>query len=297
MSVPIAYATIIIIWSTTPLAVKWSGEVIHPITAVGLRMALAAAIGLVILRVMGVALRWHKPALKTYGFSQLGIFASMMCVYLAATMIPSGLISVLFALAPIWSNIFAKLLLGESELTMQRLIAFVISFTGLAFICLDDVLLSGNGSLGIALLLASVLLYSVSGVLVQKVEYKAHALSITVGGLICSVPLFALSWWITDGSVPAIDPHEISIWAIVYLAIFGSLLGFCAYFFIIKEVGATSVAMVTLMTPVLALCLGNIANDESISLEIAGGTAMILLGLCLYYQNYLVQITRRLTSQ
>ncbi|WP_156490526.1 DMT family transporter, partial [Oleiphilus sp. HI0086] len=72
-------------------------------------------------------------------------------------------------------------------------------------------------------------------------------------------------------------------WSVLYLAIAGSLLGFACYFFIIKELGATAVAMVTLMTPVFALALGAFFNGEHISEVMLIGTACILSGLVLYY--------------
>lgn len=283
MSVPVAYATIIIIWSTTPLAIQWSSETITPISAVTLRMLSAAAIGYAILRLFKIKLSWTARAIKVYAASLLGVFLAMLCTYIAAAYVPSGIISVIYALSPVISNLLSHVLIGSAKFTRARWFAFGISFSGLLLIFKDDWVVMDKGWFGLLLLLLAVSLYSLGGVLVEKQKFKAHPLSITVGTLLLSVPLFIAAWFVMDGQLPYLDWGTRSPWSVLYLAIAGSLLGFACYFFIIKELGATAVAMVTLMTPVFALALGAFFNGEHISEVMLIGTACILSGLVLYY--------------
>jgi len=297
MSVPVAYATIIIIWSTTPLGIAWSSATVSPVAAISLRMVLAAALGVIVLKLMRVELRWDVAAIRAYLASLTGVYGALMFTYLAAGYVPSGLISVTFALSPVLSNLFASRLLGQGEFTWVRWCAFAISFVGLAIICLDDWVLSGGGWKGITLLLLAVLLYSLSGVLVQRERYTGHPLSMTVGTLVTAAPLFALTWILVDGEVPSIDLESRSIWAIAYLAVFGSILGFVAYFHLVAHLGATSVAMTTLLTPVLALYLGSALNGETLTQNVVYGTAGVLTGLIIYYfgpvARSLARVSRR----
>lgn len=289
---PAAYLTIIIVWSTTPLAISWSAESVSPIAALGLRMGLAAIVGLCVLRLLGLKIEWHRNALCTYGYSQLGIVGAMLCVYSASQFLPSGLISVLFALSPMFSAVFAYVLLKEDNFTVDKVFAFVIAFIGLSVISLESVDVHENGMLGVALLLAGVALYSLSGVKVQQVSYQGNPLVTTVASVALSTPLFAVAWLVLDGQ----GVHWANVWsdgvesllAIVYLAMFGSLLGFCAYFYLLKEAGAAAVAMVTLLTPALALMLGAGVNDEPITWSVYVGTAMILSGLFLFHRKLLL---------
>ena len=69
------------------------------------------------------------------------------------------------------------------------------------------------------------------------------------------------------------------ICALLYLGILASVLGFTLYFYVLKHVEANRVALLTLITPVLALLLGNSLNHEEINIEIWIGTLLILSGL------------------
>ncbi len=191
----------------------------------------------------------------------------------------------IYALSPVFSNLLSHLLIGAANFSISRWMALVISFAGLVSIFKDDWVLFDDGWIGLLLLLVAVCLYSLGGVLVQKQNFSAHPLSITVATLLMSIPLFIISWFIMDGQIPSIDWSSRSPWAVIYLDIAGSLLGFTCYFFIIKELGATAVATVTLMTPVFALALGAILNGEAISSEMLVATACILVGLVLYYYS------------
>ena len=70
--------------------------------------------------------------------------------------------------------------------------------------------------------------------------------------------------------------------SIIYLGLIGSVLGFAMYYYVLRHVEATRVALITLVTPVLALILGHNLNDEPIQTEVITGTAAILSGLLLF---------------
>lgn len=285
MSVPVAYATILLVWSTTPLGIAWSNETISPFAAIALRMNIAAVLGLVLLKCLRIELSWSRAAIRAYVISLLGIYGALLSTYIAASYVPSGLISVMYALAPVMSNLFSVRLLGQGAFTPIRWAAFGVSFIGLSVICLDEWAIHGEGWKGLLLLMIAVTLYSLSGVLLQRENYRGHPLSMSVGAVLLSAPLFLLTWWGIDGVMPTFDLGSRSPWSILYLAIFGSLFGFMAYFYIVKEQGATAVAMVTLVTPIMALILGSVFNQEPITMQMVMGTAGVLAGLLVYYQS------------
>tara|TARA_R110001583_G_scaffold33943_3_gene114548 strand:- start:8677 stop:9114 length:438 start_codon:yes stop_codon:yes gene_type:complete len=134
MLIPVAYLSVILIWSTTPLAIIWSSETVNPMMAVLLRMLLAALIGTLFLIVMRIRLPIHKQAIKLYSYSAIGVFGGMFWGYLASRHISSGLMSLIFGLSPIISGLLAQKILNDPQFSKQRWLAFIISLIGLGIV-------------------------------------------------------------------------------------------------------------------------------------------------------------------
>ena len=282
MSVPIAYFAVILIWSTTPLAIVWSSETIHPTLAVLLRMLIAVVPGWLILKAFRIELPWHKSALKLYSFSAIGIFGGMLFAYLAAGYISSGLMSLMFGLAPILSGVLSQRILAESALSPAKKIALAIAICGLATVCFDKISLKDDAYIGIIAVLIAVSFFSLSGVLVKSVEVAINPMATTLGSLLLSLPLFILVWLIFDGNIAHQTWSNKSILSVVYLGVIGSLVGFIAYFYILQRLKASTVALITMITPVIAISLGLLLNNETININLIVGALAIIAGLAIY---------------
>jgi drug/metabolite transporter (DMT)-like permease len=142
--------------------------------------------------------------------------------------------------------------------------------------------LGESWALGLGGLLLSVLVHSASAVWVKRIDAGLHPIETTTGGLLVAVPLFVLDWVLLDGQVPMALPPR-TAWSILYLAVFGSALGFILYYYLLRRVQASRVALITLLTPVLALMLGQALNGETVSSRTALGSGAILAGLALFH--------------
>jgi len=281
MSVPAAYLGIVLIWATTPLAIKWSGEEVGFLLGVTLRMGIGYAICLLPLVLLRVDFPWHRQARQAYLAAGLGMFGAMLSVYWGAQYIPSGLVSVIFGLSPILIGVFAVYWLGERSLSAGKLLGIGLALTGLAMIFLPHDTIAMIAPQGLLAVLLAVTLHSLSAVWVKRIGSELHPLSINCGALTIAVPLYIGVWWWFDGHVPG-TMSERSLGAILYLALFGTVVGFNLYFYVMKRVSAAILSLVTLITPVLALWIGHLLNDEVITAQVWMGTAAILMGLASY---------------
>ena len=281
MSVPAAYLGIIIIWSTTPLAIKWSGEDVGFLFGVASRMLLGAAVCTLLLLVLARKLSWHREARLTYLAAGLGIYGAMMSVYWGSQYIPSGLIAVIFGLTPIVTGVIAAIWLQERSLTVSKLSGITLGIIGLIVIFGSGIELSGGAVYGMAAVFLAVILHSVSAVWVKAINAHLPALEVTNGGLLIAAPLYLLTWLFFNDGWPEVIPSRTAM-AIGYLAVFGSVLGFVMYFYVLKKIDATRVALITLLTPVLALLLGKELNNETIAPTVWLGTFCILLGMSIF---------------
>ena len=122
----------------------------------------------------------------------------------------------------------------------------------------------------------------------KSISLAIHPLSTTVGALIVSLPLFVLNWLLLDGSLDISGWQLRSVWSTLYLGVFGSLIGFFAYFFVLQKLSPSTVALITLVTPVIALSLGAVFNNEVISNKILIGAFLVILGLAIYHWGELL---------
>ncbi|GGX84485.1 membrane protein [Litchfieldella qijiaojingensis] len=276
-----AYLIVVLVWATTPLAIKWSAEAGAPVGSVWLRMAIAAILGLAILKVIGGRLAWHPRALASYAAAVPGIFGAMALSYRASLTLPSGMMSVMFGLAPLISGLILQVLPGATKLKRWHWLGCVLGVIGLAVIFADS-LSSGTRQLGaLTMMVAAVTLFSGSGIAVQRVGAGLKPLNQTLGALILSMPCFAMLWF-TSGEPLAMPLSTRGLWAVLYLGVFGSLLGFLCYYLILSRLSAATVALVTLITPVLALGLGMGLNGEHPTASMIAGAMLILVALGAY---------------
>lgn len=276
-----AYLIVVLVWASTPLAIKWSAEAGAPVGSVMLRMLIALLVGLVILLALGRRLRRDRRALASYAAAVPGVFGAMALSYHASMSLPSGMMSVMFGMAPLISGLILQALPGATKLRRWHWIGCGLGVLGLAVVFADSLALGSDQLVALAMMLAAVTLFSSSGIAVQRVAAGLGPLEQTLGALAFSLPCF-LVLWLTSGESLTIPLSPRGLWSVLYLALFGSLLGFLCYFLILSRLPAATVALVTLITPVLALTLGMTLNREQPSASMLVGAALILVALGAY---------------
>ncbi|MBS1140094.1 MAG: Protein of unknown function transrane [Proteobacteria bacterium] len=293
MPVPIAYLGIILIWSTTPLAIQWSSQGVGFALAVLARMVIGVVVAGVLVALWRIPFPLHERARRAYLVGGLSLFGGMALTYWGARYVHSGLISVLFGLSPLAAAILGAIFVGERSLTPVKLIGMLLGAVGLATIFIHgDTLGHEHALAGLFAVLCAVTVYSGGMVWLKQIGDDSPPLATTVGSLTVSLPLFGLVWWISDGQLPAMVPPRAGA-AIVYLGVFGSVIGFALYYYVIKHLETSKVALITLITPVIALLLGNWLNGETIGLRLWIGTVLILLGLSVHQWEMLAGFRRR----
>ncbi len=294
MSIPAAYTTVVLIWATTPLAIKWSSIGLGYTGAALGRMALGAFLASLLVLLLRKPFPWHARAQRGYAVASLGVFGAMSLVYWSSQYVPSGLISVLFGITPILSGVLAYWILDERSLSPLRFLALLSAVGGLAMVfggeafALDGV--NAPALKGLLGLVGATICFSLSAVLVKRYDSGIDPLSHTAGTLLYSLPGYVLTWYFMDGHLPvAVDSR--SVMATLYLALFGSVVGFVAYFYVLQRLSTLTVALIPLLTPVLALALGNMLEGETLSVMALGGAGLILVSLAVFQLDGLLRST------
>ena len=281
MQLPLAYFAVIIIWSTTPLAVKWSGEGVGYLFGVSGRMAIGAIVAILLCALIRIPIPWDRRSVLTYVLSGTLGYVAMVFVYWGAQYIPSGWISVIFGIAPILTGVMATVFLREQSLNWIKSAAILISLLGLIVMFNQSLDLNKQGIYAVTAVFIAAVFYSLSIVIVKGLGANIKPVLMMTVTITISLVLSLLTWAFTNSEIPTTVPLRTAL-SIVYLGVIGSVLAFMLFFYVLQHYSATKTALITLITPGCALLLGNLLNHEPLTLQILSGTGLVIFGLLLF---------------
>ena len=279
----LTYGLLVFIWATTPLAIVWSVADIHPMWTLLFRFLMALPLAVLILVLLKVKFPTHQSACWSYVAGSLSLIGSQIFTYAATAYLSSGLIALMFGLAPIIAGLIGRFAYQQKLVAWQWL-GMATSIIGLAVICL-----SGRQQhvqpLGIALMLLSVFAYAISMFWVKKINADVQPMAQATGSILVSTALALLLLpWIWQ-YVPTEVPSSKSLLALYYTVVMASVVAMFCYFKLVQNLQATTLSLTTVMTPILAILIGAYLNNEQLSLQVFVGAGIILLGLLLYFFN------------
>ncbi|MEO0367819.1 MAG: DMT family transporter [Pseudomonadota bacterium] len=279
---PLAFTAVLIVWSTTPLAVTKSiGQT--PLTSATARMVVGVLFCLFIIFITKHTLPFNRQTLRLYGISAFSIFASMSLIYLAAETIPSGWIAVIFGLSPIVTGLFALPYETEAKMDAVKFCGLVLGCFGLYMVFSAGIEFSQVSSSGIFYVLGAVVTASASSVAMRQLtqHVDVSGMQLTTGGVLIAIPFFLLSALLSE-NVSQVSFTREELVAILYLGFIGTGIGFTCYFFLLKRMAASRVALITLVTPISALAIGAWVNNEPLLPGIWLGATCVTVGILLY---------------
>lgn len=282
MRIFLAYLVVVMIWSTTPLAIKWSSVDVSFVFGVTARMSIGAVCLLLLMLLARQPLKLHGKALQTYLAVAMQLYLSMQITYWGAQYIPSGWISVIFGLSPFMTALLAAAFLNERSLGIVKIMSYIMGMMGLLVMFNSALEIHKLAIQGVIAILIATFLYAVSSVWVKQIRADLPALTQISGGMLFALPAYLITWyWLDDARLPATMSQQTQL-AILYLGMIATPIGFALFYYLLIYLSATSVAMITLITPVFSLLLGYFVNQEPLTLKIAIGTGLIVLALAIH---------------
>lgn len=281
LKVILAYIAICTIWGSTWLVIKVGLETMTPLLSAGLRFAVAGVVLFGIIRVRNIGIPWNKKTAAFFFTVSLTSFSiPFALVYWGEQHVSSGLTSILFAVFPFCVAIMSFLMLPNEKLTLAKIAGIILGFTGVVVIFSNDVRF-GTGTeqvLGMAAIVLSALIQAFSAVLIKK---HAHDLSPFV---VSFIPMSFAGIFLTLGgllfeNLSVVQFTSTAIFSILFLAVFGSVTTFVSYFWLLKRVEVVLLSLTSFITPIIAVFLGVIILDESVSSHLLLGSSLVLSGI------------------
>ena len=281
----LAFGIIYFVWGSTFFAIRVGVAEVPPFLLAAMRFFIA---GLVLFLWM-LAKKTPLPSRREWaGITLLGALIFLVdygCLFWAEKRIPSGIAAVILACIPVFMTLLEIILLKTQRLTIRLTVALAIGVFGVA------VLMNRSLSLGeapvnragaIALVFAA-FSWSIAAILARSLTLPtskpmSSATQLLVGGTL----LFA--WAAASGEFSGFHFSAVSTraWiALAYLIVFGSIMGFTAYVWLLHHESPTKVGTYAYVNPVVAVGLGYFAGGEAIGARTLLGTALILVSVVL----------------
>jgi drug/metabolite transporter (DMT)-like permease len=277
----VALWTVYIVWGSTYLGIELAGETIPGLFGAGVRFTLVGLIvfGLVIWRRGLRALKVRRAELASAALVGLLLPGANSILFVTEQKVPIGLTSLIIASVPLWVLLF-RLAAGERPDRIATL-GLLVGFAGIVVLVRPG---GGSGPLGYLLLtVVAAISWALGSFLSPRIPVPRDALVATgyetlVGGLVLTAIGLATT------SPADLDPSgwsSRSIFGLVYLILVGSVVGYTAYAWLLANAPIGQVSTYAYVNPVVAIALGVIVLDETVTARIVAGAVLILIAVAI----------------
>lgn len=280
----LAFLLIYLAWGTTYLAIRKGVEAFPPILFGGIRITVAGVLLLLYLKLRGHSLRIGRTDFLWTAIVGILLFVGGNgLISMGEKYVDSGVASVMVATTPLWIALLETLWPWGDRLTLPGWVGMLAGLGGVLLLMIPR--LQGPAGLfqdaGPLLILASSLTWAMGGVIArhrrfQMLHLVAAAYQMLIGGICMLVLGYAI------GEATAITRESFTpaaVYSFFHLLIFGSLIGFVAYNWLLGHVSAAKVGTYAYVNPVVAILVGWLLNGEALTGYVVGGMFVILAGV------------------
>ena len=280
-----AFAAVYILWGSTFLAIRFAVATLPPFLMAGTRHLIAGAVLYPLARLRSgeqpSRANWSAAALM----GALLLFGGNGGVSWAEQHVPSGVTALLVASVSLWMVLIDWLRPGGVRPTGRVVAGLVLGFSGVAFL-VGPSKVAGSGRVdlaGAAVLLLAALSWATGSVFSRRLPLPRAPLLGTAMQCLAGGALLIVVGLLT-GQGAQLDWNTVSlrsVLALSYLVVFGSLLGFSAYTWLLAHASPARVSTYAYINPVVAVILGWALAGEQITLRMLAATAVIIAGVVL----------------
>jgi drug/metabolite transporter (DMT)-like permease len=263
----VALGTVYVIWGSTYLGIYYAGRTIPPLFAASTRFIASGSIMALVVFARGGTLRVSRRALLSCVVIGCLLPGANSILFFAERNVPTGLASLIIASVPLW---VAALRLTRERLPWQVLAGVGIGFAGVGVLAQPS---SGAKWWGVALCFCSAVMWATGSFLSARLEmpkdpFAATSLEMLAGGFVM-LPMGAFT-------VHGFSPSAGSIAGWIYLVIFGSVVGYTAYVWLLANAPLGMVSTYAYVNPVVAITLGVLFRGEHLTWRLLVGAVIVV---------------------
>lgn len=270
-----------LVWGTTWIFIKVGLQDLPPITFAAARFILAVLLLVPLLAFGKLPLpktrrEWKLIALT--GFLQFSINYSL--VFWSEVYISSGLAAVLQATITVFGLVLAWIFLPSERITRLKVFAIVVGIIGVAVIFLDQLKIENVMAFGgsVAIVIGAYAAAQAS-ILIKAKASGIHPASILFCQMLCGLPAIVLYALIAEGNPLSFNWTPKAVLCVLYLSVAGTIAAFWLYYWLLSRIESTKAMMISLVTPLIAVVVGNIFLGETLPPQTIFGGLLILTSI------------------
>jgi drug/metabolite transporter (DMT)-like permease len=274
------YAMLVVIWSSTWVAIKIGLEDCPPLLGAAIRFAAAGLLLLAFAALRRQSLRTDVRLAVVLALMPFALAYGL--VYWGEQYIPSGMAAVLFGILPLYTALLGAVLLPDQPLRARLVVGVLVAIGGLALAFAESI---DVGDPELAVLGAAALAIAPLGASIGNISLKLRAGELDAivlngwamlgGGLLLLVVSAASeSWGDTAWSAETLG-------SIAYLAVVGSAVAFVGLTVLLRHITAQATSFLAMLLPFGALLFGAALYSEPVSGRAIGGAVLVAAGLLL----------------
>jgi drug/metabolite transporter (DMT)-like permease len=279
----LAFAIIYCVWGSTFLAIRVGVHEVPPLLLASMRF-LAAGLALYLWMLIKGE---RSPTLRQWLSATLLAALIFLCDYgllfWAEQRVPSGVAAVMLATIPVFMALAEIIFLRTQRLTFRLALALLIGITGVAVLVSRSLNLGGApiDSTGALALLFAAVTWSIASVLTRKLPLPESKVMSSGAQMLAGGVMLAIAAALF-GEFHRFHPASVSreAWfALLYLIVAGSIVGFTAYVWLIHHQSVTKVGTYAYVNPVVAVIVGYFLGGEALSMRTILGTLFVLVSV------------------
>lgn len=278
-----AFGAIYIIWGSTYLAIRYAVESIPPFMMIGIRSLSAGIILYFISRFKSKEKIKRENILPLFTIGAMFFLFGHGLLAWAQQFVPSGMSAVLVASEPLWVIGIEWLFLRDTRVKSRGIFGLVLGFGGIVYLisATTGVSTSNNDFLGSAFIVAGALSWGGGAVYsrvakIPRSPMLSSGLELIFGGVLVLIASFIL------GEPAQFQLNQVtlkSLFGLLYLIVFGSVIAFSAYVWLLGHTSVTRISTHTYVNPVVAVFLGWLIANEQITTALLIATVIIIISV------------------